>query len=121
MANGVMKAEWPARMQRLKSGLLIDMLPEGWELWLDGGHNAAAGEAFAPLQPVIEAEPLIEANASLLRRVGFEHHNTWMFAAIGPEQAARIPGLEPTADVRAAVPRACDIIEQLDRKWRDES
>ncbi len=30
-------------------------------------------------------------------------------------------GLEPTADVQAAVPRACDIIEQLDRKWRHES
>lgn len=47
MANGLMKAEWPARMQRLKRGPLIDMLPEGWELWLDGGHNAAAGEALA--------------------------------------------------------------------------
>lgn len=47
LANGLMKAEWPARMQRLKTGPLFDMLPEGWELWLDGGHNAAAGEALA--------------------------------------------------------------------------
>jgi dihydrofolate synthase/folylpolyglutamate synthase len=47
MANGLMNAEWPARMQRLKSGPLVDSLPEGWELWLDGGHNAAAGEALA--------------------------------------------------------------------------
>jgi dihydrofolate synthase/folylpolyglutamate synthase len=47
MANGLMKAEWPARMQRLKSGPLIERLPDGWELWLDGGHNAAAGEALA--------------------------------------------------------------------------
>lgn len=47
MANGLMKAEWPARMQQLKSGPLVDGLPDGWELWLDGGHNAAAGEALA--------------------------------------------------------------------------
>lgn len=47
LANGMMKAEWPARMQRLKTGPLVDMLPKGWELWLDGGHNAAAGEALA--------------------------------------------------------------------------
>lgn len=47
LANGLMNAEWPARMQRLKTGPLIDLLPEGWELWLDGGHNAAAGEALA--------------------------------------------------------------------------
>ncbi len=34
-------------MQRLARGPLVDLLPEGWELWLDGGHNAAAGEALA--------------------------------------------------------------------------
>ena len=40
-------AEWPARIQRLNTGVLPDMLPEGAELWLDGGHNVAAGEAIA--------------------------------------------------------------------------
>ena len=47
LANGLMNAQWPARMQQLKTGPLIEMLPEGWELWLDGGHNAAAGEVIA--------------------------------------------------------------------------
>ncbi len=47
LANGLMNAEWPARMQRLKTGPLVDLLPDDWELWLDGGHNAAAGEAIA--------------------------------------------------------------------------
>ncbi|SFL18335.1 bifunctional folylpolyglutamate synthase/dihydrofolate synthase [Shimia haliotis] len=36
---------WPARMQRLKTGPLVDAAPEA-ELWLDGGHNAAAGQAL---------------------------------------------------------------------------
>ncbi|MBV7395521.1 bifunctional folylpolyglutamate synthase/dihydrofolate synthase [Mameliella sediminis] len=39
-------AEWPARMQRLRNGPLTEMAP-GVELWLDGGHNPAAGEALA--------------------------------------------------------------------------
>lgn len=39
-------AEWPARMQRLTGTRWNDLLP-GAELWLDGGHNAAAGEALA--------------------------------------------------------------------------
>lgn len=40
-------AEWPARIQRLTQGSLLDLLPSDAELWLDGGHNAAAGEAIA--------------------------------------------------------------------------
>lgn len=40
-------AEWPARLQRLDSGPLRDLLPGGSELWLDGGHNPAAARAIA--------------------------------------------------------------------------
>jgi dihydrofolate synthase/folylpolyglutamate synthase len=46
---GMRKVEWPARAQRLSRGPLVDMLPFGWELWLDGGHNAGAGSAIASL------------------------------------------------------------------------
>jgi dihydrofolate synthase / folylpolyglutamate synthase len=41
----VTQANWPARLQRLQSGPLADAAPQG-ELWLDGGHNAAAGAAL---------------------------------------------------------------------------
>ncbi|MDO6726863.1 folylpolyglutamate synthase/dihydrofolate synthase family protein [Cognatishimia sp. 1_MG-2023] len=44
----MVNAEWPARMQKLKVGPLVEAAPE-IELWLDGGHNAAAGEAIAKL------------------------------------------------------------------------
>ncbi len=44
--GAVTNADWPARMQHLKSGPLAEILPQG-ELWLDGGHNAAAGSALA--------------------------------------------------------------------------
>ncbi|TDK46838.1 bifunctional folylpolyglutamate synthase/dihydrofolate synthase [Antarcticimicrobium luteum] len=39
------QAQWPARMQRLKTGPLVDAAPQA-ELWLDGGHNPAAGLAL---------------------------------------------------------------------------
>ena len=44
--KAVTRAEWPARMQRLRHGPLVEALPQG-TLWLDGGHNPAAGEAIA--------------------------------------------------------------------------
>ncbi|MPY73264.1 MAG: bifunctional folylpolyglutamate synthase/dihydrofolate synthase [Alphaproteobacteria bacterium] len=45
--DGLPAAEWPARMQPLTEGALGAMLPAGWELWLDGGHNPGAGAALA--------------------------------------------------------------------------
>ncbi|XDA98540.1 folylpolyglutamate synthase/dihydrofolate synthase family protein [Sulfitobacter sp. LCG007] len=42
----VTQAEWPARMQRLRQGPLVEAAPDA-ELWLDGGHNPAAGVALA--------------------------------------------------------------------------
>ena len=44
--SAVTQAYWPARMQRLRSGPLVDAA-KGVELWLDGGHNPSAGQAMA--------------------------------------------------------------------------
>jgi dihydrofolate synthase / folylpolyglutamate synthase len=44
---GVANAEWPARMQRLATGALVDQGPPGGEIWLDGGHNAEGGRVAA--------------------------------------------------------------------------
>ncbi|QHQ37480.1 bifunctional folylpolyglutamate synthase/dihydrofolate synthase [Algicella marina] len=51
-------AHWPARLQRLKSGPLTDAAGPGAEVWLDGGHNAAAGEALAEALTRLPARPL---------------------------------------------------------------
>ncbi|RJF93044.1 bifunctional folylpolyglutamate synthase/dihydrofolate synthase [Sphingomonas cavernae] len=40
-------AQWPARLQHLEEGPLTESLPGNAELWLDGGHNPAAGEMIA--------------------------------------------------------------------------
>ena len=42
----VCDAVWPARMQKLSTGPLVEAAPQ-CELWLDGGHNPAAGQALA--------------------------------------------------------------------------
>ena len=44
---GMVKADWPARLQRLTQGRLVDLAPVGSELWLDGGHNPDGGRAIA--------------------------------------------------------------------------
>jgi len=49
-------ANWPARMQRLKSGPLIKAAGPA-ELWLDGGHNPAAGDALAEVLKSLSPRP----------------------------------------------------------------
>lgn len=39
--QGITKAKWLARMQKLEKGGLTARLPQGWEIWLDGAHNNA--------------------------------------------------------------------------------
>ncbi|MBV9378095.1 MAG: bifunctional folylpolyglutamate synthase/dihydrofolate synthase [Alphaproteobacteria bacterium] len=44
IADGLRHIDWPARLQLLRHGPLVDAVPPEWELWLDGGHNPLAGE-----------------------------------------------------------------------------
>jgi dihydrofolate synthase/folylpolyglutamate synthase len=47
LRQATIRAQWPARMQRLSDGPLTQLLPAGSELWLDGGHNPSAARAIA--------------------------------------------------------------------------
>jgi dihydrofolate synthase / folylpolyglutamate synthase len=44
---GMIRVDWPARMQRLSQGRLVALVPAEAELWLDGGHNPDGGRAIA--------------------------------------------------------------------------
>jgi len=44
---GLCNVRWPGRMERITEGACAKMLPEGFELWMDGGHNMAAGHMLA--------------------------------------------------------------------------
>ncbi|GLQ21317.1 bifunctional folylpolyglutamate synthase/dihydrofolate synthase [Algimonas porphyrae] len=63
VADGLRQAVWPARMQRMGAGPLIDMAHEsGADVWLDGGHNPHAARALSTHMASLEgqsARPLI--------------------------------------------------------------
>ena len=56
--RGLASVEWPARLQRLTRGPLPGLLPPGWELWLDGGHNDSAGEVLGQWLGGLDPRPL---------------------------------------------------------------
>ena len=55
-AAAMTNVEWPARMQRLTRGPLVDAAG-ACELWLDGGHNPAGGEAVAATLAALPRKP----------------------------------------------------------------
>jgi dihydrofolate synthase/folylpolyglutamate synthase len=57
IAAGLRQVDWPARMQQLTKGPLLGLLPPGTELWLDGAHNAMAGEALAEALKLLPPRP----------------------------------------------------------------
>lgn len=59
IAEGLRHVSWPARLQRLSKGALSGMLPEGGELWLDGGHNADAGVMLSQTLKDMPPKPLV--------------------------------------------------------------
>ena len=83
---GIVNAEWPARMQRLASGALVEQGPQGCEVWLDGGHNAEGGRVAAAALGDLEervSRPLVvivgmmankDASAFLANFAGLTRH-----------------------------------------------
>jgi dihydrofolate synthase/folylpolyglutamate synthase len=55
--KGLASVEWPARLQKLSRGPLVEALPPGSELWLDGGHNEDCGLALARMAADWAKEP----------------------------------------------------------------
>jgi len=53
----VTNAKWLARLQRLQHGPLVDAADTA-ELWLDGGHNPAAGHALSEALTRLPTRPL---------------------------------------------------------------
>jgi dihydrofolate synthase/folylpolyglutamate synthase len=114
LAQGLGSVEWPGRLQQISYGPLVDGLDEGWELWLDGGHNPAAGEilaaaakgwALAPLDIIFgmlnskDPEGFLAPLAPYVRRaraIAIPGENA-SFTAEEAAAAGRVNGLEPLA------------------------
>ena len=50
------RTTWPARMERVSKGTLVDRSSPA-EIWLDGGHNPAAGKAIAATLETLPQRP----------------------------------------------------------------
>ena len=133
--TGFAQVEWPARMQRLTQGRLVDVALKGAEIWLDGGHNPGAGEAIANVMADLEERVpralfLIAGMLSTKDPVGFFRpfaglaRHVFTVPVFGTDssrdpielaQAARAAGLsaEPTSGVRTA-------LRLLSEGWRFE-
>lgn len=58
LAAGLRQIDWPARLQRLTRGPLVEIMPPDWELWLDGGHNPGAGAILGDFVTGLRDRPL---------------------------------------------------------------
>jgi dihydrofolate synthase / folylpolyglutamate synthase len=121
LAAGLARADWPARLQRLR-GRLAALLPPGFELWLDGGHNPGAGAALAPelarwsdrpLHLIVGMKQAKDA-AEFLRPLLAHAAGVWAVAEPGQHLAL------PVADVIAASggvarpgPRVANVLARL--------
>ena len=130
--QGMVKAEWPARMQRLAHGRLLELIPAGSELWLDGGHNPDGGRAIAAALADLEERvprPLVLIVGMLSSKdcVGFLRNFTGLarrliavpvpgaekgLSADAVAEAARAIGL--TATSRYGLEDALDSVRKLD-------
>lgn len=105
----VTRAFWPARMQRLRHGPLVEIAPQV-ELWLDGGHNPAGGEAVAA---TLERMPKRETHliCGMLNTKDVTGYMRPLAPQVARLHAVSIPGEKNTlpADVTRDAARAAGI------------
>lgn len=123
---GIVNAEWPARMQRLASGALLELAPQGSELWLDGGHNAEGGRVAAAALGDLEervSRPLVvivgmmankNAGAFLANFAGLTRH---IIAVRIPDQEGAMPP-NRLADAARALGMRVEISTSLEAALR---
>jgi len=108
--QGLMRAEWPARLQRLATGPLAALAPAGAEIWLDGGHNADGGRAIAAALGDLEervSRPLVLVVGMLANkdRDGFLRNFTGLVRRVFGVRINRENGA-PAGDIAAAAQSA---------------
>jgi dihydrofolate synthase/folylpolyglutamate synthase len=111
IAHGLTHAEWPARMQRLTRGPLFRHLPEACEVWLDGGHNPAAGRVVAEAMADIAQHDPAAAPRPLLMLTGMLETKdaTGYFAAFRGLAAHVETVTIPDADASLPAERLCEM------------
>ncbi|MFZ6762975.1 bifunctional folylpolyglutamate synthase/dihydrofolate synthase [Pseudoroseomonas sp. WGS1072] len=121
IAAGLATVTWPARLQQLH-GALATLLPPGWELWLDGGHNAGGGAALAEHLPAWADRPrhLVvgmkqgKASQDFLRPLLPMAEGLWAVAEPGQHLAVPVEGIVAASGGRARPgPRVADALRAI--------
>jgi dihydrofolate synthase / folylpolyglutamate synthase len=123
---GIVNAEWPARMQRIASGALLDWAPAGCEIWLDGGHNTDGGRVIAAALGDLEervSRPLViiagmmgnkDASGFLANFAGLTRH---IMAVAIPDQVNAMPP-ERLADAARTLGMRVEIADGIEAALR---
>ncbi|MEM1307657.1 MAG: folylpolyglutamate synthase/dihydrofolate synthase family protein [Pseudomonadota bacterium] len=127
LATGMQRVSWPARMMPLSGGRLAKRVSPDDEIWLDGGHNPAAGQAIAQALADLEERDAkaaylvcgmmqhkdiagyLEPFAGLVREVIAVPVRGGMGAALVPDALAAIAG-----DLGLATHTAHDVPSAID-------
>lgn len=119
--QGILKADWPARLQRLAGGRLPPLAPAGSELWLDGSHNADGGRITAAAIADLEERvprPLVLVVGMLSTKdtAGFLRNFTGLARCLIAVPIHQDKGLSPTtiAEVARAVGLAADVADSVE-------
>ena len=105
--RGLAEAQWPGRLQRLTEGALRARLPDTCDLWLDGGHNAAAGQALAQTLTTWNDRPLVLVVGMLNSKAAVDYLRPLAPLARATYCVA-IPGEENTLSTEAMAREARD-------------
>ncbi len=117
----IARAEWPARMQLL-TGRLAALLPAGWELYLDGGHNPGGGAALAAVlegwgdRPVHLVVGMKKAKdtAEFLRPLIPHAASVWAAQEPGQHQALPVEAIIAASDgIARPGPRVADALAAI--------
>ena len=121
--RGVATAEWPARLQRLR-GPLAALLPDDWQLWLDGGHNPGAGVVLAdhlrswsdrPVHLVVGMKQAKDA-AEFLRPLLPFATTVWAVAEPGQHDARPVEAIvDASGGIARPGPHVADALRQIPR------
>jgi dihydrofolate synthase/folylpolyglutamate synthase len=100
LARGLLEARWPARLQRLRKGPMVEALGAGLELWLDGGHNPAAGEVLAASLPALAAGRPVHLVLGMLATKDLEAFLRPLVPLVASLRTVTVPGEPAARDAR---------------------
>ena len=115
--QGMLNADWPARLQRIARGQLAELVPGRAELWLDGGHNPDGGRVLAQAMadladrnpaPLVMIAGLLSTKDAGATLGHFKGLAQMLFAVpiqnqLAARQAEEVAGLARTAGLTAEV------------------